>query len=617
MTLSLRRRLLLTVVPPILLLLTLGVAALALVNWVGQRINAVLRDNYDSVVYMIGLNEALERIDSSFQFALAGKEVEARQSYADSWKRYEEQFRLERGNITLPGERDLVDRLAELSERYHRQGDAFYGRPAGARERADDYFGGGPNGLVGLFRDIKQVSGSIRDLNQQTMEAADREARHAATSALLALSVGLGGATLLAVWLAWRTSRTVLGPLAEITEAAQAIGGGQLERELPVVGTDEIGRLAAAFNRMSRQLRAYRKTHMSRLLTAQRTAQATIDAFPDPVVVVDPEGRVELANPAARRVLGVVAPDEGEDPAWVWRPPEALRQPLADAIRSQRPYVTESFDQVVSFRIDGVDHDFLPQILSIQDPYGYTMGASVVLNDVTRFRLLDQLKGDLVATVSHELKTPLTGVRLALHVLLEETVGSLTPKQTELLVDARDNTERLVRMIEHLLALARLEEGHEALELRPEDPESLLRAAADAARGRARDRHLDLTVEAEPGLPPIAVDQFRLARALGNLIDNALTYTDPGGRITLQAVAEGADTVRLSVADTGRGIPAQALPHVFDRFFRLSGQSRGHGTGLGLAIVREIVEAHHGKVAVDSVPGRGTVFKLSLPVWRA
>jgi signal transduction histidine kinase len=172
-------------------------------------------------------------------------------------------------------------------------------------------------------------------------------------------------------------------------------------------------------------------------------------------------------------------------------------------------------------------------------------------------------------------------------------------------------------MIEHLLALARLEEGHEALELRPEDPESLLRAAADAARGRARDRHLDLTVEAEPGLPPIAVDQFRLARALGNLIDNALTYTDPGGRITLQAVAEGADTVRLSVADTGRGIPAQALPHVFDRFFRLSGQSRGHGTGLGLAIVREIVEAHHGKVAVDSVPGRGTVFKLSLPVWRA
>src|SRR5262249_20378066 len=140
-----------------------------------------------------------------------------------------------------------------------------------------------------------------------------------------------------------------------------------------------------------------------------------------------------------------------------WQPPEPLRQPLTVALQEQRPFLTDSFDQAVTFRSQGEERAYLPQIRPIRDPYGYTLGAAVVLNDVTRFRLLDQLKSDLVATVSHELKTPLTSVRLALHLLLEETVGPLTAKQIDLLVDARENAERLLRMIEDLLALARLQ----------------------------------------------------------------------------------------------------------------------------------------------------------------
>src|SRR5207248_7200648 len=143
--------------------------------------------------------------------------------------------------------------------------------------------------------------------------------------------------------------------------------------------------------------------------------------------------------------------------------------PLREAVERQRPYFGQSFDQVVLFRTGGEERAYLPQVLPIQDPYGGTLGAAVVLDDITRFRLLDQLKSDLLATVSHELKTPLTSVRLAVHLLLEETIGPLTPKQTELLLDARENTERLVRIGEHLLALARLEEGREELSLRPED----------------------------------------------------------------------------------------------------------------------------------------------------
>jgi signal transduction histidine kinase len=146
-----------------------------------------------------------------------------------------------------------------------------------------------------------------------------------------------------------------------------------------------------------------------------------------------------------------------------------------------------------------------------------------------------------------------------------------------------------------------------------ERPESLLRAAADTVRSRAEDQGIEIALDIPPGLPPIAVDAIRLNNALQNLLDNALTYTDRGGRITLAARATD-HTVILSVADTGVGIPPGYLPRVFERFFRVPGQSRGQGTGLGLAIVHEIVTALGGAIRCESVPDQGTVFHLTLPV---
>jgi signal transduction histidine kinase len=151
------------------------------------------------------------------------------------------------------------------------------------------------------------------------------------------------------------------------------------------------------------------------------------------------------------------------------------------------------------------------------------------------------------------------------------------------------------------------------LNIQPERPESLLREAVDAVRSRADDQGVEIALDIPAGLPPIAVDATRLNSALHNLLDNALAYTDRGGRITLAAKSTD-DSVTLSVADTGVGIPAEYLPHVFEKFFRVPGQSRGNGTGLGLAIVHEIVTAQGGTIACESAPGQGTVFRITLPL---
>jgi signal transduction histidine kinase len=356
---------------------------------------------------------------------------------------------------------------------------------------------------------------------------------------------------------------------------------------------------------------------------AQQTGQAVVDSFPDPILVVEPSGLVEIANPAARQVLGVTAPT-GVDSSEVgpaapsssaWQPPAALRRPLAEALEHQQPFRTQSFDQTIVFRLDGEERAYLPQILPIRDPAGDTLGAAVVLSDVTRFRLMDQIKSNLAATLSHELKTPLACVRLNLHLLLEKTVGPLNAKQAELLADARNQAERLLRTIEHLLALARLEHRGESLQCQPEAPGVLLRAAADELRARTASKRIEVVVEAAEDLPPVGVDRQRFGHALNNLLDNALTYTDEGGRITLSAALVENRVVRFSIIDTGIGIPAEHLPHIFEKFFRVPGRSQGRGTGLGLAIVREIAVAHHGEVSCASQPGKGTMFDLTLPVW--
>jgi PAS domain S-box-containing protein len=619
MRLSLRRRILLTLAPLLLLLAAVGGAGVVLLHRLGGQADLILRENYDSVRAMFRLNEALERIDSAFTFALSGHEEEARRQYEDNWSAYKEQLWVEQNNITLPGEAALVDQLTRSTKSYRELGKRFFERPAGAAERSGDYYGGPDSpGLLATFRELKTVSGRILRINQENMEQAARNARTTAQTSLLGFGIGLGAAALLAALLAWRLVRAVIDPIRQVTHAAEAIGAGQLHMTVPVYARDELGKLAQTFNAMTERLREYRQVNMSRLLRAQQTGQATIDSFPDPVLVVDPEGRVELANPAARRVLGVDPTAAEANPEARWQPPEALRKPLDEAIQQQRPFLTESFDQTLTFHHDGADRAFLPQVRPIQDRYGGTLGAAVVLDDVTKFRLLDRLKTDLVATVSHELKTPLTSIRLAVHVLLEEAVGPLEPKQVELLVDARENAERLLRMIESLLALARLEDATRRLELRPEQPEKLLRAAADDIAARAADKRVEVKVEAAVGLPPVGVDRERFEHALANLLDNALTYTEPGGRVTLSAAAAEVGGVGLSVADTGVGIPPEALPHVFDKFFRApAGRERSAGTGLGLAIVREIVLAHGGTITCESAPGCGTTFHIMLPAWGA
>ena len=602
MTLTLRKRLLIGITPVLAIVVGLGLWAVVMLLRLGGNIDVILRENYRSVIAAQDMKEALDRMDSALWFDTGGQPERARNQFAASRARFEQALRVEQNNITLPGEQAMADDLDALHGRYQRSASRFFGT-ADLDARRSLYFAE----VLPAFEQIQARADDVLRLNQANIQEMDRRARAAAGSSVrtmaLALTVAAALATVSAAWL----SRSILGPIRAVTEAAGRVAGGDLGQVVPVMSRDELGELASAFNAMARRIREFQQAGTSRLLRAQQTAQATIDAFPDPVVVVDPSGLVERANPAARRLLDVAPFEGGSIP---WGPPAPLAPTLAKVLGGGPDAVPTSFEHAIALRSAGHDHHFLPRILAIRDQDQGLLGAAVVLSEVTRFRVLDQLKSDLVATVSHELKTPLTSLQMAVHLLLEEVVGPLNPRQLDLLIAARQDAERLLAMVDDLLDLSRVEQGRVAMDLRPVDPAELVASAVERHEARAKDLGVALATAVEPNLPAIPADAERAAHVFDNLLGNSLNHTPRGGTIKLSAVLDGGQ-VRFAVVDTGDGIAPEALPRVFEKFYRAPGTDR-RGAGLGLAIAKEIVDAHGGRIEVQSERGEGATVAFTL-----
>jgi len=267
-------------------------------------------------------------------------------------------------------------------------------------------------------------------------------------------------------------------------------------------------------------------------------------------------------------------------------------------------------DALVVESSDG-NRALLPRANPVSSDEGQLLGVTVLLQDITRLRRFDELKDDLVATVAHEFRTPLTSLRMAIHLLAEQTVGPLDEKQLDLVGAAREECDRLQGIVDDLLDLARIRSGRLELHPREISTELMLEQARQATRDRAEQRHVPVDLEVDPGAEVVMADPDRIDLALSNLLANAIRHGPPGRPVRLRALrADGG--VRIEVRDDGPGIAPEHQPRLFEKFYRVPGSAPG-GAGLGLSIVRDVVEAHGGRVGVESTPGAGAVFWIELP----
>ena len=366
------------------------------------------------------------------------------------------------------------------------------------------------------------------------------------------------------------------------------------------------GRRADAAARFQRETDALNQVHAATLHAHTARLEAMLDSMIEGLIVLDSRGRITLANRASERLFGFSRMMAGGTLL------EAIRHHEVAALAARVNAEGSVVEHEV--RLESPTLRVLQiSAVALRAAADAPAGAVLVFHDVTRLRELEGLRQDFVANVSHELRTPLSLIKSAAETLIDGGKND-TVALTRFLEIIDKNANRLTLLIDDLLLLARLDSGNVELQLEP----VLLRTAAQEALDdftlKARVRGVTLENAVSPGLAARA-DPERLHQVLANLIDNAIKYGRPDGRVVVAGRALDGDRVELGVRDDGPGIPPEAAGRVFERFFRVDkARSREQGgTGLGLAIVKNVIQAHGGEVRVESTPGEGTEFFLTLP----
>ncbi len=582
------------------ILLAVGVISVYTVHDLTEAVKRIYRENIDTVTACYRMKDEVERLDRLAELSLAASKAPGSREIESAVAEFENNLKFQQGNITVPGEKELTEQLAARWQAYRQSLERFLRLPESSPVKRQEY----GQQLLPRSQEVREAAQSIIEINLKNVLAADGQAHQRSRKTRNAMIFLVGMGSIMALVFFGIIGPRIIKPIMSLTRSVREIQQGHLDLAVSIPSGDEIGELAAAFNEMAAGLREFRRSDQARLLRTRQSTQIALNTLADAVVICNLTGDIEMANEAAQRLFGLHP--EGRIGDSTGKIGEFYNQ----ALGNERPVRAQGFDAAMQVFQEGRERFFLPEAIPIVDEFRQMVGVTLVLRDVTRLRQLDEAKSGLIATVAHELKTPLTSVRLAFHVLLEEKIGPLTPKQAEILAAGSQDAERLQHIISNLLDMGRMEAGRADLKLQPVSVDQLLLQATEGVRTAFTDKGVTLAMEVGGDVPPVVVEAERLQHVFVNLLNNALRSTPPGGTVQVTARPAG-DMVSFSVADTGAGIPAEYLPQIFEKFFRVPGQETSD-TGLGLAIAKEIIEAHGGRIEAASQVGQGTTITFTL-----
>ena len=605
---NLYKKLLLAQAPITIALAIVGIFSVIVVSYLGSHSQTILKDNYRSVLAAQRMKEAIERMDSGALFIVAGERQKGLEQAEKNQPIFEAELKVQEGNITESGEKEFTERLRAAWMDYQAKFARLH-KSASNEEAKQIYF----SELETAFYRVKSAADEILAINQDTMVRKSDDVRRTAermnavtiTVALAALALGLLVSTLL--------TRRMLQPVSALSDATRKIGEGNFDTRAHVRGNDELAQLARDFNAMAARLAEYRKSSLGDLLQAHLSMQAAIDSLPDPVAIFNIDGNLQNVNRAAETLIGLRTDGGAKEP---FKTVDTATRGVLERMRShvlsgKGAFNPRGFEDAVQLPTMLGDRYFLPRATPVYESRGVIVGATVLLQDVTRLRRFEELKNDVVATIAHEFRTPLTSLRMAVHLCAEQVAGPLTEKQAELLHVAREDCDRLQAMIDDLLDLSRIESGRIELYPLPTPTGVLAESAVEQFKAEADAKGVSLSANITIPEVKVLADHERVGHVFSNLIGNALRHTQRDGSVTVEArVTNGA--VRFTVTDTGKGIPRDYQERIFEKFYQVP-ESGSKGTGLGLYIAREIVRGHGGDIGVESESGRGSTFWFTLP----
>ncbi|MCX5909065.1 MAG: ATP-binding protein [Deltaproteobacteria bacterium] len=567
----------------------------------GQASEAILRENYRSILAADNMVFAIERQDSAVLLVFLGYEEQGWKQFRENESQFFQWLGRAKDNITIEGEDQVVSTIETGYSLYLKLISGI--KPisiSGPRKAANLYH----DFLLPSFMKVREACIRLREINQENMyKVSDRAtliARRAIWSmgiiGIAAVGIGIGFSLFL--------SNLLVRPVQQMMQGTQKISEGNYDVEVSVKSSDELGRLTEEFNSMAKKLKVFHNLNIEQIMAEKRKSESIIRSIDDGIILIDAQCRVTDMNPMAGTILQM-EPGKGVNRHFLELvKDEQLFDYIKQSIESGQPPRIEEKRRVLTVERDGGRQHFQFSVTPVPSGTGSLFGVVLLLRDVTRLTELDRLKSEFVMTASHELRTPLTSIGMGIDLLLESAPQKLNDKEQQLLSAAHEDLQRLKTLVNNLLDLSRIEAGKMEMDFSGSPVRPLIDRVAAFFKIQAEEKGVVLSCHVPEGLPNIRADANKIVLVLTNLIANAFHYTPQGGNIWLAAEKFGT-YVQISVKDNGSGIPYEYQSKIFEKFVQVKNKMVLGGSGLGLAICREIVHAHGGTIWVDSIPGEG------------
>ncbi|WP_367868386.1 ATP-binding protein [Pedobacter sp. WC2423] len=559
--------------------LLFGSISLYYMNQISVSAKVILKDNYETLSYTREMRSILDQNDLPLTPGLQ--------------KKFAKQLSLESKNVTENGEGEAV---ATLKKSFHELTNPAQQKTALAKIRSQL-----------TIIDKLNMDGIVRKnyVAQKSVEKASLYLITAASFCFLVLFsfiVNFPG--------------FVANPLREFSEAIQEIGRKNYKQRLVFDGTDEFSELASSFNEMVEQLNKWENSNLAKIQSEKLRIEAIIEQMQDAIIGLNEKQEILFMNKVAAQILNL---DENKVNGSNVKDLMKKNDLLARIMNNQKN------DQPIKIYADQKESYFQLQKREIIVPIfedqdspvlqtGKTAGTVYILNNITQFKELDEAKTNFIATVSHELKTPISSIKMSLKLLDDERIGLMNTEQKQLIAHIKDDCSRLLKITSELLDLAQVETGNLQLNFVKAAPLEIVNYALNAVRFQAGQKNIQLELISKENLPVVNADVEKTAWVLINFLSNALRYSSEKSKVQIE-IQEKKQGIEFSVRDFGKGIDEQYQKRLFDRYFQVptDGNNKS-GSGLGLAISKDFIEAENGKIWVESEIGEGSRFCFFLPV---
>lgn len=577
------------------LVITIGIVGIcSVINLYNLKnsIDGLMVDNYKSIKASDNMSESLEKLDLIVISSIYNNTEDNIDEFYKESDEFFKFYNIEAKNVTEKGEEELIK---ELSKQYLEYIKDFSSLQIIARnsqlEEAVMFYN---DTMIQTENSVRNTLNDIRSLNEQSMlNNKDKVTNDAQNSMYLILIIStfavIGGFVLSKYYL-----DKVLKPIHLLTETIKRVKEGDLNQQSPIISEDEIGVMAKEFNNMTKRLYEFERSTLGKLLEERNKTMAIVKSSSTPLIVLDTNYKITLLNKAFEEFFNI-------------EEKKVLNKHFLEAVDQGKifDYISRSYkvinstnehkEQIINFHIKGEEYYFNVIVTRVanSDDEEKVNGVVVVFQDVTQLKQIENMKTEFISTISHEFKTPLTSLMMGTSIFTEGSLGEINSKQREVIDTIKEDSEKLLALVNDLLKLSKLEKEFYNL---------------------AKGKKIDLSYEVQNGLPAIMGDFEKLTWVVNNLISNAIKYSLYEDKINVRAYKSDSK-IYISIKDTGIGIPEDYLDKFFERFVQIRPEdSENKGTGLGLSICKQIVEIHKGEIWCDSTLGEGSEFIIALPI---